>query len=77
MKEPLKISDHFQSFGGFFFSFARVVLNVCSSAAIKVPTMELYVVFWDIPIPGCVSTVLWGAPQSRVLVLLIVLPRDP
>ena len=60
VKEPLKISDHFQSLGWFLFlfSFVRVVLDAHFSAAVKVPTIELYVVFWDIPIPGCVSTVL-------------------
>ena len=59
MKEPLKISDHFQSSGGFSFliSFVRIVLNVRFIVAGKVPTMELYVEFWDIPIPGCVPTV--------------------
>ena len=60
MNEPLKISDHFQSPGGFFFffSFVRVVLNVQFSVTVKVPVMKLYAVFWDIPIPAGILTVL-------------------
>ena len=42
----------------FFFSFVRVISDACFSATIKVSGTELYVVFWDIAIPGCVSTVL-------------------
>ena len=34
-----------------------VVLDVCFLAVVKVSEMKLYVVFWDIPIPRCVSTV--------------------
>ena len=63
MKEPLKISNHSQFLGGFsffffLFSLMRVVLNAHFSTVIKVPVAELCVVFWEIPIPGCVSTVL-------------------
>ena len=42
----------------FFFAFVRVVLNARFSVVVKVIATELYVVFWDIPIPKCVSTVL-------------------
>ena len=60
VKEPLRISDHFQSPGWFpfFFFICEVVLDACFSAAVKVLTTELHVVFRDIPILGCVSTVL-------------------
>ena len=60
MKEPFRILDHFQSPGWFLFlfSFVRVVSDAYFSAVVKVPAMELYVVFRDIPIPGCVSIVL-------------------
>ena len=43
----------------FFFSFVWVILDVCSLAVVKLPATELYVVFRDIPIPGCISTVFW------------------
>ena len=42
----------------FLFSFVRVVLNARFLAAVKVSMMELYVVFWDIPIFKRVSIVL-------------------
>ena len=59
MKELLKISDHFQSPGGFLLSilFVRIVLNLCFSVIGRVPTTELYAAFWDVPIPRCVSIV--------------------
>ena len=60
MKEPLRILDHFQSPGWFlffFFPFVRVVLDACFLAAFKVPETKLYVVFQDIPIPRCVSSI--------------------
>ena len=59
VKELLKISYHFQSLGGFLLSisFIRIVLNGNFSAIGKVPTTELYVAFWDIPIPGCILIV--------------------
>ena len=41
----------------FLFSFVRVILNVRLVATVKVSVTELYVVFWDIPIPGYVLTV--------------------
>ena len=73
MKEPLKISDHFQSPGGFLLLilFVRIVLSARFSVVSRAPTTELYVVFWDVPIHS-----FREAPQSKVLVLLIVLPRD-
>ena len=59
--ELLKISDHFQSPGGFFLwiLFVRIVLNACFSVAYRVPTMKLYTAFWDVPIPRCVLIVFW------------------
>ena len=59
MKEPLKSSDHFQSPGVFLLliSFVRIVLNAHFSVAGKVPVMELYAAFWDVPFPGCVLLV--------------------
>ena len=60
VKESFKISDHFQSLGGFLLSilFVRIVLNVRLSVADKVPVTKLYTAFWDIPIPGYVPLVL-------------------
>ena len=51
MKEPLKISDHFQSPSGFLLSisFLRIVLNARFSVAVKVPRTELYAVFEKYP----------------------------
>ena len=59
VKDSLKSSDHFQSLGGFLLSisFVRIVLNARFSVVGKVLTMKLYVVFWDIPILGCVPLV--------------------
>ena len=58
MNEPLKTSDHFQSYGGFSFliSFVRIVLNVRFPVAGKVSMTGLYADFWDI-LPGCAPTV--------------------
>ena len=60
VKQPLKISDHFQSHGGFLLLilFVRIVLNARFLVVNKVATMESYAAFWDIPIPGCVPMVL-------------------
>ena len=79
MEESLKSLDHFQSPAEFLLSisFVRIILNARFSFAGKVPTTKLYATFFDKPIFWVRSNSFREAPQSRVLVLLIILPRDP
>ena len=74
MKEPLKVSDHFQYPGGFLLliSFVRIILNSRFSVAgdETIHSVLGHTNSWVSP------TSFREASQSRVLIMLLILSRD-